>query len=549
MVSTRVPLIALLSASAFGCSTGRDAATLDPAPEPDPAAPQVDARAVLIRASVDIRGVRPSIDELARIEHDQGALEGMLDELVSDPRAFETFRDIFSLGLRTRRDRYQWTADSYFLDPTVDPVLQGAIAEEVPNLIGWIALTDAPYTDAVRSDIVIVDPVLTQVWPLVPTEDQPDGLPLGTVRARYTDGRPAAGVLSMTSMFWRHTSTVENANRGRVNAITSALLCEDYLDRAIDFPRDIDLTNSESIRQAIRTNEGCQACHATLDPLGSHLWGFLYPTDDPFVWARYHKENERMWEGTTEAPPAFFGVSTGGTLRDLGEEIAADPRFVSCAVERVYEAMLGRPKMLEDDGQLAVHREAFLASGLRLRSLVRSVLGDPAYRGLAVESAFGGTPAPTARKLATPDVLSRQMAQLTGYRMTVDGRDATRADFALRAVAGGSDRGSSASPSTGHVLVHRRLAEAAARALVSGASPESRLGSVLAAEDLSSAPRADLLATLLTTSISLPATPDSVEVAELDELYTAVHADSGDANEAWTAVLTAILSDPELSIY
>ncbi|MCA9620895.1 MAG: DUF1588 domain-containing protein, partial [Myxococcales bacterium] len=101
----------------------------------------------------------------------------------------------------------------------------------------------------------------------------------GLVRAHYVDGRPAAGVLATNAFFWRHRSTLENANRGRANAISRAFLCEDYLERPIDFPSDIDLSDADAIENAIDHNAACQACHATLDPLASHLWGFMVLTE------------------------------------------------------------------------------------------------------------------------------------------------------------------------------------------------------------------------------------------------------------------------------
>ena len=40
--------------------------------------------------------------------------------------------------------------------------------------------------------------------------------------SRYTDGRPAAGVLSTNGLWWRYYSTVSNLNRSRAAAISRA---------------------------------------------------------------------------------------------------------------------------------------------------------------------------------------------------------------------------------------------------------------------------------------------------------------------------------------
>ena len=238
------------------------------------------------------------------------------------------------------------------------------------------------------------------------------------------------------------------------------------MERPIDFPQGVDLTDTEAIDSAIRDNPGCQACHATLDPFASHLWGFMYLSEEVQGWLTYQPQNERMWADETAAEPAFFGAPTSGTLDTLAVEIASDERFVSCAVQRVFEGLMDRDAAIEDEGQLAAHREAFLDSGLSLKELVRSVLNDPAYRGQTRLSDFGATPDGVRRKLVSPELLTSSIADLTGYRLAFARRDATDVDYLVRALAGGSESGPASSPSLGHALVHRRIAEGAARALV-----------------------------------------------------------------------------------
>jgi hypothetical protein len=352
-------------------------------------------------------------------------------------------------------------------------------------------------------------------------------------------------VLALNGIYWRHLSTVENANRGRSNALSRALLCEDYLDRPIDFPKNVDLTDPQAIAHAIQTNSGCRACHATLDPFASHLWGFMQTNDDD-AWAatRYHPENELMWQTETGAVPAYFGRPTGGTLGDLARAIASDERFVACTVRRVYEDLLGRRAELADQGQLVAHREVFLASGLSMKALVKSVLHDPAYRGISQVSAWGGEPEPVSLKLASPELYASELADLTGYVMVVDGRAATEVDYAVRAFAGGSERGAATTPSLGHALVHRRLAEAAARSVVDGWAPDARVSRLLPA----GAPRpsdADVARLVLEICSR---EPDAGEVSALLGLWDAVAA-SDDAVAAWSALLTVLLSDPALALY
>lgn len=516
--------------------------------EPPASEAQVDARAILVRASLDFRGIRPTAAEIDAVLQDPTSLDATVDGFADDPRFGDRVKSLFADALRTRRDFYRFDASAYGIDYDRDPIFQAAIAEETLDIIAHVAVTDAPFTEILTADYTIVDPILLEAWPLEEVSPRPVDLPEGRTMARYTDGRPSAGILSTTSLWWRHESTLDNANRGRSNALSRALLCEDYLDRPIDFPSDVDLTDLEAVQNAVQTNAGCTACHATLDPFASHLWGFMQQTEDAYAWARYQPANELGWKDVSRAAPAYFGAPTNGRIDTLAARIGRDERFVGCAVKRVYERLLGRSAELADDGQLALHREAFLASGLSLKALYRSVAADPAYRGLETKSAFGGVPAPASLKLAAPDLLASSLSDLSGYHLDVEGREAITVDAGLRAFAGGSDRGAIRTPSLGHALVHRRLAEASARWVADGAAPESRLGALLG-EDPTVGPSFETIAALVLEVRSQRLAPDAEDVIALGSIWDTVLVETGSGAEATAALLTALLSDPDLALY
>ncbi|MCX4245973.1 DUF1588 domain-containing protein [Paraliomyxa miuraensis] len=519
----------------------------------------VDARTglapteLLVRASLDLRGVRPSADELDAVRDDPERVGELVAGFVDDPAFGERMKDVFAGAFRTRTDFYppfdSLVDEEYEVDEQM--ALYAAIGEEPLELLAVIALNDRPLTELLRSPVTYVDPSLLPLWPLEEVEPEPSlRLPPGVVAARYVDGRPEAGVLGMNSLFWRHSSTVENANRGRANALSQALLCQSYLDRPIDFPSDLDLTDSESIRHAIATNAACQGCHSTLDPLASYLWGYVYPEAER-PQPHYVVEQERAWQIHTDARPAYFG-RPGERLVDLAEHVAEDERFVGCAVRRVYEGMLGRKARLEDEGALAVHREAFLSGGLTLQALVRSILEDPSYRGEAWSPRFGGEPAPVYEKVAPVGVLGRSLTHLTGYEMRFVGRSATSLDLALRSLAGGSDRGDTTNVSTGAVLVQRRLAEAGAihavTAVLEGRDGGGTLHAFLADRDLDAAPTRAQLVGLVRLVRSRARSSDDAEIEALAGVWDDVAALSG-PHEAWIAVVTATLADPDHLLY
>ena len=123
-------------------------------------------------------------------------------------------------------------------------------------------------------------------------------------------------------------------------------------------------------------------------------WSFLppasFPVDSPLC-----KKNAQGKAAGFCAPfydPAFSD-DAHGTLRGAyaarahvdegpagaGAELAASPDFATCAVERVSSAFLGRA-LTSDDAALATSlRETFVASGYRMRALVRALVKSPRY--------------------------------------------------------------------------------------------------------------------------------------------------------------------------
>jgi hypothetical protein len=524
--------------------------TEEPRPPALDEAEGLDAREVLIRASLDVRGTRPTADELARLAEDEDALDAILNELSYHPGFGQRMGTIFAEAMEIRRDG-SFVAELVQSDYGLgrESELNHAMVEEAVHVVELIAATDRPFTDVVTSDTSVVDPILFEVMPLEAVDVQPEGLPPGTTLVRYGAGFPAAGVIS-TSFTQRDASTFENAQRGRTNALTRAFLCVDFLDRPIDFPRGFQLADAGSIENAIREEAACQSCHATLDPLGSHLWGLWTFSlgDTTSYYNQYGTTDEGLWAQSSEVPPGYFGVPSAEGPAALGAAIAADSRFATCAVRRVYEDFLGREATLADEGQLALHRDTFVASGMKLRALVRSILDDPAYRGRAARSVNGGDPTPVAKKLLVPEQLDSALADMTGFRMMIDGRSAMRLESGLRGIAGGSEAGALRTPSPGHALSHRRLAEAAARALVDGHVTESRLGLLLAESDLSVEPKEDEVVAILSEALSL-SEADRGEVASLVSLWRDVAATTADPREAWTTLLAAVLADPRFATY
>jgi len=576
-VVTRARLLALSASVALGACDeqptappGGDATTTatTPAPDfadvfqpaPDPAAaPMLDARALLVRLSLDLRGVRPTPAELARVEQRTGEaaaaeLDALVDEFLADARFADRVRDMFAVVLRTRVEDFPVGAAAFGLDEADQAELFAAIGEEPLHVIARVAAEDRPWTELVTADWTMANGLLADVFPLAREAGPEDAWR----PARYDDGRPSAGLLSTNGLWWRYLSDGVNYGRGRANALARIFLCADFLDRPVDFPRDIDLTDEEGIREAVRENTGCVGCHAGLDPLASYLAGFQYTDKTASEMVVYHPEREREWTGMTELAPGFYGAP-GYSLADLGRQLAADPRFVQCAVETTFELLLRRPVDFADAREvdaLTLHREAFLAGGLRLKALVRSIVKDPRYR--MAETADGRG----AEKLVTPEQWGDVLEAWTGFRFVSGGADVLATDLTgLRTLAGGGDGRAGSEPASLPTatmsLVWERTAEAAAAFAVAEpiAPPDTRALFELdpAAEPDGASAFDDpafraQVAALHRRFFGTKVADDGLEVRATLALWDRLYMIDG-AEGAWVGVLSALLRDPSLTLY
>jgi hypothetical protein len=535
-----------------------DAATHD-ATEPDAfgfvrpgsTAERLDPRRLLIRMSLDLQGLRPAPEdfEVLRNSNDPAAaLAALREDYLASPHFEKRVRDLWAPVLRTRTDEMPVSAASLDIAPEDVAQFAASVGEEPLRLLGHIAANDLPLTLVATADYTFVDDRLARIYPT----DYPDGANDWRM-AHYTDGRPHAGWLSMNGMWWRYLSDGISHGRGRANAIARILLCSDFLDRPVDFPRDIDLTDESAIRVAIRENRGCIGCHASLDPLASYLAGFQYAARTSSEIVRYAPARERQWPQFAGLAPAFYGTP-GFSLRDLGQQVAADPRFIACWVERGREMLVGPhdPRDADAIDALTLHREALLAGGVTLKALFRSIVAEPAYADAA------------RTRLLSPEQWSATLKALTGYESRVDGVDLFATDRGgLRTLAGGADgrtgAGLATVPTVPMTLTWERTAEAAA--LFALNAPEGTPGAALVAIELRDVRPdgaavddarmrqvvAHLHARLFGTDV--PAEANRPEIAETLRLWDAALAVEDDPRRAWAAVVTAMLLDPTILMY
>jgi hypothetical protein len=508
--------------------------------------PTLDAVALLARASLDIRGQRPTEAEILAVEADETALPGLLDTFVASDAFPERLVPLYNEVLRTRADRFlvNLDSDASLQDGTENLAFRHAMGEEPLRHLWYVADQDLPYTALVTADHTLANDTMFAHLPL---EDLDGGT--GWRRARYPDDRPPVGILAASGFYWRYTSTYENANRGRAAAWARALLCDNRYEAAVSFQGGV-----ESLTDRTRTDPTCTSCHASLDPLASHFWGFMWRNQEAWLEAvSYDSNGEEAWQETIGVSPGYYGAPSAG-LATLGHTIAADPRFVGCAVETAMRFLLREGVDLVSVDSFQAHREAFLDGGLRLRPLYRSILDDPAYR--AVDDGA----ARTRPRVMRPDQLAASVEALTGYRWTWGSNDMLDVDDpGVRILAGGVDgfvaSEAAPEPSTTTLLVQERVAEAAAAWAV---ATEGALDSSAR--------------TLLRELDPGDPTPDPGELtAQIQALYLRIHSrrrgagdpdvtslvalwqarldTTGDPADAWETVIAALLRHPDFLFY
>lgn len=510
----------------------------------------LEPAALLSRLSLDLRGRRPTEAELDAVEAAPEAVEELVETYLEDPGFGEQVFYWYANVYKTRADKFivGVDGDGTFLDMGAKARFTHAVGDEPLRILERVANEDLPWTDVVTADWTMAEDLLLAAWPLQALEEGE-----GWRKARYTDSRPAAGVITTNGLWWRYTSTAENVNRSRAEAIARILVCDTRFDQPVEFSSVA--SSLADLQDRAQTDESCVSCHVVLDPIGSYLFGYWRMHPESYSEAAwYYPNRELYWEDITDIPPGWYG-EPGEDLYDLGEQIAADPRFLSCAVQQGYSFLFGAEPTEADTDRLNGFREAFIDGGVTLRALYRALTSDPHYR-----SADPGVDGTVRVRRLSPSQMASAVEALTGFRWTWEDLDMLTSDtWGVRVLAGGADGIIVTEPATDHSaseqLVLERLAEAAAAYAVErerDLDPSERT-LLREVDDLSAAPgeaglRAQVAALLLRVHGRRLA-EDHADVEALVDLWGALQAETGSPESSWALLLSALLRHPDFVQY
>jgi hypothetical protein len=513
----------------------------------------LDGPRLLRRMSLDLRGVLPTVAELDAVEADATQVDVLRDTFLQDPRLEGRLVALFSEQWHTLVD--QFAADWYDFGLTSEDEFrfEQSIGEEPLRLLAYVATHDRPWTEIVTADYMLSDELLASMWPVA----YPEG-GTGWQVSQWTDGRPPAGVLVSNGLWWRYSTNPFNQNRTRAAAMFRLLVCEDFHARPVSFADASAGFEAEESDTRIKDDPYCVACHATIEPAASALFGFWwFRQNSPTEMVRYHAEREQLGIDTLGAAPAWFGEPVVG-LEDLGRHIAEDGRFPECAARTMATAMWRRDTVLEDQPRIEALEAAFVAADMRMPVLLRDLTDGPEYRAGAVTA---DAPVEVAAReitvrLLSPDLLGGVIEDLTGWTWVSFGFDQLHNDtFGYRMLANGVDgehvTRMAQDPTITWSLVSARAAEAAAHTavehdLVNGTSPRQLLQSVTLASTPDGAEFQAELAALHWRLLARRATAD--DLLALTTLWSALEP-TGGAKGAWKGVLAALLQHPEFLSY
>lgn len=523
----------------------------------------------LTRISMALRGTRPSVAELQQVSDDPDALPGIVDGYLDDPRFGTIMRDLHNEDLLVLVDFLVFPAGFVPKDTVTDVDayrLNRSVTEAPLRLVEHVVMEDRPYSEIVTAEYTVADGITSRVWDGLPY----DGDGESWEQTQWQDERAGAGILSDPWLFQRYGSTLSNANRGRANAISRALLCYDFLSRDIEVDASVNLADPDEVADAVVANPACASCHQALDPLASFFgdWSPVFVPSDVTYPFDSHIPGVFESSGVQLRDPGYFGQA-GESLADLGQLIADDPRFSLCAAQRFY-AYFHQIDQGEVPLEVAAElQQAFVTSGMSAKALTRAIVLDDEFRVSHMEAPPMGeepTRDPVGVKKARPAQLALLVEDLTGFRWQTDLSEFELAPidlmedslFGYNVLLGGLDSLFVTRPSHTYSatasLVLRNLAREAAHFVVDADLANPDLGSrhllTLVTElDTDEVVIREQLAALHLRILARDVEPDGPQVDETHALFQAALEHSGDVARAWKVTLTALLQDVEIAYY
>ncbi len=598
----------LLGAIACGGGGSEQGPSAPPVQDPSGGVVRLAPEEHLVRASIALRGLRPTVAELDAVRADPAQLEVLVNGYAQSAEFGLTIKDMWAEILLLRNDTFlQLPALAELEGYNLNQIYQSTTNEPL-ELISRIVMDDRPFTDIVTSQSMYADEVVAKMYGVPYDFDSPEVWQ----ETWWGDERPVAGILSSAQLWRRWESNGSNFHRGRANLVARELLCEDFDHRDILVAGGINIADEAAVAYAVRTQPACVGCHAALDPLAGYFWGYKQLIHRNFVgqsinagcewdWSngaqpefgpsylyeyycyplqQYNVADEFLYAQWGLPEPNYYGTPAKD-LAEVGQLIADDPRFSECQARQFfgYYAQID-PNLVPADTALALQAD-FEASGFDAKALAVQAVLHPSFAVLRSDDPAAPLPPHGGLHAIRPEQYARIVAQLTGYRWwaVADQQDCDAAAnntvqvygtqcwetidlsdsdlYGFRAMAGGVDGQVVTRPihtaTPTKMLAIEALASDAAGFVVSAdfaaaASERRLLGLVEAGTTDEAAIRAQLVA-LHAAVLGERVGAAGPEVDLSYALWATAFAAHADAPDAWRVTLIGLLQDPRMLLY
>lgn len=576
------------------------------APPPQEANGHLDAVGHLVRASLAVRGIRPSFEEIEAVRADPAALDGLVDVWLQSDEFGATVRDMWAEILMIRDDTFnQLPALGALQGSTLEQIFRGT-TEEPLKLIEYIVQNDRPFTEILTADYMLTDDITARIYG-VPYDYEAGGWQM----TAWHDDRPKAGILASAQVWRRWESNGSNFNRARAGMIARELLCEPFETRDILVVGGINIADEQAVANALIANDACVTCHQSLDPLAGYLWGYkklihrnyvadsinagcdwdwddivpefgpsYLPEDYCYPIEQYNPADEDDWAEWSLRTPSYYGQDVKD-VRGVGEAIAEDGRFSLCMARQFYGYMTETEPLKVPFAVASKYQSLLENSGFNAKALVKAIVTDPEFARIAPAPGADGEPEESTARLFVirPEQYARTVAELTGFVWMSDADPPTCANnsetprfgsqcwgdvdlsnsdvYGFRSMAGGIDGKVVLEPihtmTPTKSLVMSQLAANAAGFVVDNdfalpASERKLLGLVEATTTDEGKVR-DQLVWLHERILAEFVEADSQRVTDMLALFNVGVAEQGVAAGGWRLVLTAMLQDPGMIFY
>jgi hypothetical protein len=254
----------------------------------------------------------------------------------------------------------------------MDPshTLADSMRREVLDIVNRVALRDsADMRSLFTTQTVATNRDLASLYGLPPSTA------VELAPAQLAADGPRAGILTTGALLTLNNRPNRTSPTIRGLFIRQRLLCGTVPPPPPGIPpiKEADMGVPQTIREKLelhRTNPTCAACHKSMDPLGLGM-------EDFDQYGRFRT----VYEGgqPVDAGGDLDGIAFVGA-KELGAQLAQDPRVMSCLVKQLYRYGSAR---LETDNEAAVLKgldEAFAAGGYQLRPLLLELVGSDGFR-------------------------------------------------------------------------------------------------------------------------------------------------------------------------